>query len=144
MSTPYATPPVTPVVPAKSFDQPKPDEKQVTYADAQREADAAALSVTDAENQLKAALQVRALKANIAVEAGVRQSTAKHDAERVRINDLAFKANADAIDRAKSREQDVPYATSTAKTLPVSRLPIANEGSVLLNTQDRLVPPLSK
>ena len=72
MSTPYATPPVTPVVPAKSFDQPKPDEKQVTYADAQREADAAALSVTDAENQLKAALQVRALKANIAVEAGVR------------------------------------------------------------------------
>jgi 5-methylcytosine-specific restriction protein A len=62
MSTPYATPPVTPVVPAKSFDQPKPDEKQVTYADAQREADAAALSVTDAENQLKAALQVRALK----------------------------------------------------------------------------------
>lgn len=136
-TTPYVTPPVTPVVPARPVEA-KPVE--VTYADAQREADAAALSVTDAENQLRAALALRAIKANIAVEAGVRESTAKHDAERVRINDLAFKANADAIDRAKSREKDViPNATPTTSPLSGSRVSVLNTGEVLPSTQDRLV-----
>jgi Tfp pilus assembly protein PilX len=102
MSDTTYTSPATPVV---STNPVQPN--QVVYSDAQRDFDAADLAVADAERALKAALQVRADRANVAVEAGVRESTAKHDAVRARNNDLASKANADAFDRAHARLSDV-------------------------------------
>jgi hypothetical protein len=135
MSTTVVTPVSKPVV---------VEAESVSYADASRELEAANLEVLTCEQALKAALQVRADAANRAVEIGVAESTARNDVLRQHNQDVQAQAHADAYDRAKLRERDVIDAAATPKTLPVSRLPIGNEGEVLLSTPSRMVPPLSK
>jgi hypothetical protein len=141
-TTPYVTSPVTPV-PAKLVEA-KPIEAEISYLDARKEAVAADLAVQDAERALAAAITVRGIKANAAAEAGWHESVDREGIERKRNQDITAKAHADAFDRAHEREKDVVNASPTSKTLPVSQLPIANEGEVLLNTQDRVVTTVSK
>jgi hypothetical protein len=117
---------------------PKPETKQISYADSRVEFSAADLAVQDAERALAAATYVRGVKANAAAEAGARESEGKQNDLKKKNADIAAKAHANACDAAHVRERDVVGIPATGASHNV------NNDNVVVHRDVAAVPDEAK